>query len=152
MGFVDSSVQRHRIALLFLAGGLALLIALLLNFATQPEIVAAQISPLSPLPVATPRPVATPQPVATLLSQGQPQVIQTDTPSPLASPQSNTGQSSATVQNPSANRNFVQSPLGQPLAPLGEPTQAQVSLILVGALLVGLGLLVVVVLVVRRRE
>ena len=146
MGFVDSSVQRHRIVLLFLAGGLALLIALLLNFATQPEIVAAQISPLSPLPVATP------QPVATLLSQGQPQVIQTDTPSPLASPQSNTGQSSATVQNPSANRNFVQSPLGQPLAPLGEPTQAQVSLILVGALLVGLGLLVVVVLVVRRRE
>lgn len=136
MGFVDSKRQHHRLILLLLAGGLALLTVLLLNFATQSEIAAAQISPLSPLPVATPLP------------QGQPQVIPTDTPSPLAPAQSNTSQSLTAAQNPSANRDFNQSPL----APLGEPTQAPTSLILVGALLIGLGLLVIVVLVVRRRE
>ncbi len=144
MGFVDSNIQRRRRSLVYLliAGGLALLTVLLLALSIKTETASAQISPLSPLMVATPLPEAEPLP------QSQPQVIQTETPSPLAPPQSDNSQSSTAAQNPSADRNFNQSPL----SPLNEPTQAQVSLILVGALLVGLGLLVIVVLIVRRRE
>ncbi len=144
MGFVDSNIQRRRRSLVYLliAGGLALLTVLLLALSIKTETASAQISPLSPLMVATPLPEAEPLP------QSQPQVIQTETPSPLAPPQSDNSQSSTAAQNPSADRNFNQSPL----SPLNEPTQAQVSLILVGALLVGLGLLVIVVLFVRRRE
>ena len=140
MGFVDSSIQRHRIVLLLLSGALALLTALLLTLAAQPEAAAAQISPLSPMPVATPLP------------QSQPQVIATDTPSPLPPPQADSNFSPAAEQSSSADRTLEQAQSEQPLVALGEPTQAQVSLILVGALLLGLGLLVIVVLVVRRRE
>lgn len=140
MGFVSSFPQRHRIVLLLLAGGLALLTALLLTLAAQPETAVAQISPLSPMPVATPLP------------QSQPQVIATDTPSPLPPPQADSNFSPATDQSSSADRDLNQAQSEQPLVALGEPSQAQVSLILVGALLLGLGLLVIVVLVVRRRE
>lgn len=142
MGFVDSNAQRHRRVLLFIAAGLALLTALLLTLASHNETASAQISPLSPLIAATVQPEEV-QP-----EEVQPQVIPDDTPSPLAPPQTDNSQFSTAPQNPSADRDFNQSPL----APLNEPTQAQVSLILVGALLVGLGLLVVIVLIVRRRE
>ncbi len=139
MGFVDSIAYR-RIVLLLLSGALALLTALLLTVAAQPEAATAQISPLSSLTVATPLPAS------------QPQVIATETPSPLPPPQADSNQSSPADQNLTADRNLNQAETQQPLLPLGEPFQAQVSLILVGALLVGLGLLVIVVLVVRRRE
>lgn len=142
MGFVDSNTQRRRLIYLLIAGGLALLTVLLLALSLNTESASAQISPLSPLMVATPMPEEEP------LSQDQPQIIQAETPSPLAPPQSDNIQSATSFQNPSADRSFTQSPL----SPLNEPTQAQVSLILVGALLVGLGLLVIVVLLVRRRE
>ncbi len=142
MGFVDSNTQRRRLIYLLIAGGLALLTVLLIALSLNTESASAQISPLSPLMVATPMPDEEP------LSQDQPQLIQAETPSPLAPPQIDNSQSATSVQNPSADRSFTQSPL----SPLNEPTQAQASLILVGALLVGLGLLVIVVLLVRRRE
>ena len=132
MGSVDYSVQRRRLVLLLLAGGLALLTFLLLTLASPSKTVTAQISPLSPLTVATPLP----------------QAIATGIPSPLEPPQTDNNQSSTSVQNPAANRDFNQSPL----AALGEPSQTPTSLVLVGALLAGLGLLGIVVLVVRRRE
>ncbi|MBI3957651.1 MAG: hypothetical protein HY328_02490 [Chloroflexi bacterium] len=139
MGFVDSIAYR-RIVLLLLSGALALLTALLLTVAAHPEAAAAQISPLSPLTVATPLP------------QSQPQVIATDTPSPLPPPQTGSNLSSAADQSSSVDRNLNQAQSEQPLLPLGEPSQTQPSLILVSALLVGLVLLVIVVLVARRRE
>lgn len=129
MGFVDSNIQPRRLVLLLIAGGLAVLTVLLLALSHNTESASAQISPLSPLMVATPMPEEEP-------------------PSPLAQPNSENLQSSTSVQNPSAERNSNQSPL----SPLNEPTQAQVSLILVGVLLLGLGLLVIVVLIVQRRE
>ncbi len=125
MSFVEFIPPRQRILLLLLSGTLALLTALLLTLAADPNAAAAQISPLAPLTVATP------------LSQSQPQVIATDTPSPLPPPQ--------------GDRNFSQAQSDQPLLPLGDPAQASPSLVLVGALLLGLGLLVIVVLVARRR-
>ena len=140
MGFVDFTAYRHRFFLLLCAGTLALLTALLLTLTAQPNAAAAQISPLSPLTVATPPPAS------------QPQVIVTEASSPLPLPQADNNLSSATEQSSSIDRNLVPGQSTQALIPLGEPVQTQTSLILVGLLLVGLVLLVVVVLVARQRE
>lgn len=135
MGSAPSLAHRHLVELLILAGVLALCAGILFGQTAYPRSVVAQISPLSPLAVATPLPA------------GQPQVLLTDTPSPLQPPQAESSQSSFTAQSSSADPNPSQS-----LIPLGSPAEAEPSLILVGALLVGLAALVIVVLVARRRE
>ncbi|HRJ40394.1 MAG: hypothetical protein KJZ86_12550 [Caldilineaceae bacterium] len=135
MGFARFFSYRRSAGLLILTGLLALCTVVLLAPAAHPQAVAAQISPLSPLTVATPLP------------QSQPQVLPTDTPSPLPPPQAESGPSSSAAQSSSGERTPQQS-----LIPLGNPAQVQPSLILVGALLAGLVVLVIVVLVARRRE
>ncbi|MFZ1756480.1 MAG: hypothetical protein WBO46_07020 [Caldilineaceae bacterium] len=112
------------------SGLLALCITLLIAANGQSPAV-AQVSPLSPLTVATPVP------------QNQPQILPTDTPVPTSPLPAGDAE---TVRDP------IQPLAETPVAALGEPFQAPPSLILVGGLLVGLGLLIILVLVVRRRE
>lgn len=131
MGLLLSATHRHPSVLLILAGLVALLTALLLTGAADPQGVAAQVSPLSPLPVATP----------------QPALLATDMPSPLSTAEN--GQSSSTDVRAAVDTSPAQAE--RPLIPLGAPAQTQPSMILVGALLVGLVVFVVVILV-RRRE
>jgi len=135
MGLVHANTQRRRTLLLLISGALALLIGLLLTGTSAPHSAAAQVSPLSPLPVATPQPNL------------QPALAATDVPSPLAPADAN--QSTTTDFRAAADSSPAQT--DQRLIPLGAPAQAQPSMILVGALLVGL-VVFVVVLVLRRRE
>jgi hypothetical protein len=137
MGNVHSITQSRRAVLLLLSGILALLTVLLLTFAVRSESAEAQISPLSPLPVATSVP------------ENQPQIVATATTSPL--PLADNIQSSVAEQSSTEIRDLNQAASDQQLIPLGEPSEAQPSLILVGALLVGLGLFAFAVLTVRRR-
>ncbi len=144
MGFVHSIVlpiiARRRAALLLFSAVLSLLIGLFFSLGTSGR-VDAQIPPLSPLTVATPGPQnQTPSSVA-------------GTPSPL-SPLYTDAIPLSPDQVPPTGANIVlqETPFQQPLAPLGTLSTAQPSLIMVGLLLAGLGLLVVVLLVARTQE
>jgi len=138
MNSVDSTAYSQRTVLLLLCTVLALLTALLITATVRPQVVTAQVSPLSPLPVATPLP------------QSQPPVAATDAPSPLPRPQADRNRPPATAQSSTGERTPAQAKTPQPLIPLGKPARSQPSLFLAGALLAGLVLFVV--LVVRRRE
>jgi hypothetical protein len=126
MGIVHVNTHRRRTVLLMISGTLALLTVLVIAWAAAPHNAAAQISPLSPLTVATP------------VTESQPQTATPDAASPAPSQADN---DSLPARN-----------MDQPLIPLGEPAQAQPSMILIGALLVGLVVFVIVVAVARRRE
>lgn len=148
MGVDYKIADGYRIFILILCGGLALVTLLFAGALGQSGRASAQISPLSPLTVATPLPQEESQP---------PQVIATDTP---AAPPASQPPAESPGRGPVQPQNIQQSSAqpetlaqdAQPLIPLGEPSEASPSLILIGALLVGLVLLVVLVLVVRRRE
>lgn len=120
-----SIFQRQPLLLLALSAVAALLASLFLGQPVYPAGPVAQISPLSPLTVATPLPNNQSQNSSSAPAQSQ------TTP--------------GGDRNPSAEA-------GQPIVPLGAPAQASPSLLLMGGLLAGLLLLVIVVLVARRRE
>lgn len=149
MGVDYKFADGNRIFFLILCGGLALLSVLFAGLLDQSGRASAQISPLSPLTVATPIPQQESQ---------SPQVVATETPVPFPPPQPpQTSPDRGPVQPQHMQQGgeqmaSVEPQSEQPVIPLGEPTEASPSLILIGALLVGLVLLVVLVLVVRRRE
>jgi len=125
MAPLASIFQRQPLFLLSLSAVAALLITLFFSQPVYPAGPVAQISPLSPLTVATPLPGNQSQNSSSSPVQSQP----------------NPGGD----RNPSFNG-------AQPTTPLGAPAQASPSLLLMGGLLAGLVVLVLVVLVARRRE
>lgn len=143
---VDFSVAHgNRMFALFLSVLVALAIVAVAGSMSGSRPVSAQVSPLSPLTVATPEPQGESQPPVSQppviqSSPDQPQILPTDTPSPEES------------QQATGDREPAQPQDSPPPIPLGEPLEASPSLILMGALLFGLLLLVVVVFVARGRE